>query len=72
MEVKMERDLFGSILFLPLQQKIGMDETLRFPWDQFLRSGHIDGSIQTAPKSSLLQSKKHELYLKPVPIWVLL
>lgn len=31
MEVKMERDLFGSILFLPLQQKIGMDETLRFP-----------------------------------------
>ena len=31
MEVKMERDLFGSILFLPLQQKIGTDETLRFP-----------------------------------------
>ena len=28
-----ERDLFGSILFLALQQKIGMSETL---WNQFL------------------------------------
>ena len=35
MEVKMERDLFGNILFLALQQKIDMDETLRFPLRPF-------------------------------------
>ena len=31
----MERDLFGNILFLALQQKIDMDKTLRFPLRPF-------------------------------------
>ena len=45
MEVKMERDLFGSILRLALQQKIDMGEMLKFPLTPVpLRLADIDGS----------------------------
>ena len=46
------------ILFLALQQKIDMDETLKFPLTPVLLClVHIDGSIQKTPKSSLLQEQ---------------
>ena len=55
MEVKMEHDLFGSILFLALQWKIDMGEILKFPLTPVpLCLAHIDGSIQET-KTSLLK-----------------
>ena len=53
--MKIERDLFGSILFLALQWKIDMVEMLKFPLTPApLCLPHIDGSMQRPPKSSLL------------------
>ena len=50
MEENMERDLFGSILFVALQPKIDMGETLRFPLTSTaLCLIHIDGSMQKTP-----------------------
>ena len=50
MEGNMERDLFGSILFVTLQPKIDMGETLRFPLTSTtLCLVHIDGSMQKTP-----------------------
>ena len=74
MEVKMERRLFESIWFLALQRKIDMSETLKFCLTPFQRCvAKIDGSIQqTHKKVYCLKSKKHELYLNPLPILVLL
>ena len=54
MEVKMEHDLFGSILFLALQWKIDMGELLKFPLTPVpLCLAHIDGSIQETKISML-------------------
>ena len=41
MEVKMKHDLFGSILFLALLQKIDMGNSLRVPFDT---SSSLSGS----------------------------
>ena len=50
MEMKMEHDLFGSILFLSLQWKIDMGEMLKFPLTPApLYLAHIDGPMQEAP-----------------------
>ena len=55
-EVKMERDLFRSILFLAFQRKIDTGEMLKFPLTPVpVCLGHIDGSMQKTPKSSLLK-----------------
>ena len=55
-EVKMEQDLFRSILFLPLQRKIDIGEMLKFPLTPVpLCLAHIDGSMQKTRKSSLLK-----------------
>ena len=46
MKVKIEHDLFGSILFLALQRKIDTDEMLKFPLiPVHLCLVHIDGSM---------------------------
>ena len=51
MEVKIERDLFGSILFLPLQRKIDIGERLHLPLTPIpLCLAHINGSMQKTPK----------------------
>ena len=55
----MERDLFGSILFLTLQREIDMGEMLNLPLiPVLLYLAHIDGSMQKTPKSSLLKVLK--------------
>ena len=46
MKVKIEYDLFGSILFLALQRKIDMGEMLKFPLTPVpLCLVYIDGSM---------------------------
>ena len=53
-EVKMERDLFGKILCLALQQKIDMSEVLKYPLTPVpLAFCHYDGSFRDTPKSKL-------------------
>ena len=55
----MERNLFGSMLFLALQWKIYICETLKFPLTPVpLCLAFIDGSMQKTPKSSLLNEQK--------------
>ena len=52
----MKRDLFGSILFLSLKQKIGMGEVLKYPLTQVpLYFANADGSMKKIPKAKLLQ-----------------
>ena len=52
----MERNLFGSILFLALQRKIDRGEMLKFSLTPVpLCLAHIDGSMQKTPKSSLFK-----------------
>ena len=54
-EVRMERDLFGSILFLALQCKIDMGEVLKYPLAPIpLSLCHVDGTLQKTQKSKLL------------------
>ena len=53
-EVKMERDLFGKILCLALQQKIDTSEVLKYPLTPVpLAICHYDGSFRDTPKSKL-------------------
>ena len=55
-EVKMERDLFGKILCLTLQQKKWMSEVLKYPLTPVpLAFCHYDGSFRDTPKSKLLK-----------------
>ena len=54
-EVRMERDLFGCILFLALQQKIDMGEVLKYPLTPVpLSLCHVDGTMQKTQKSALM------------------
>ena len=55
-EVRMERDLFGCILFLALQQKIDMGEVLKYPLTPIppLSLCHVDGSMLKTTKVALL------------------
>ena len=62
MEVKMEHDLFESILLLALQQKISMGETLQVTLTPVpLCLAHIDGSMLKTPKTLLI--KKQETWV---------
>ena len=55
-EVRMERDLFGSILFLALQRQIDMGEVLTYPLTPIpLSLCHIDGKMNKTPKSTLMK-----------------
>ena len=54
--VRMERDLFGSILFLALQRKIDMGEVLKYPLTPVpLSLCDIDGSMLSTCKAALLK-----------------
>ena len=54
-EVRMERDLFGSILFLTLQRKIDMGEVFKYPLPSIpLSLCHVDGTLQKTQKSKIL------------------
>ena len=54
-KVRMERDLFGSILFLALQGKIDMGEVLKYTWTLVPSSlCHVDGTLQKTQKPKLL------------------
>lgn len=69
MEMKIECDLFGSILFLSLQGKIDMGEALQFPVPLCL--AHNYGLQQKTPESSLLKEKETRVNIG-IPILVLL
>ena len=59
MEVKMEHDLFESILLLALQQKIGMGETLQVTLTPVpLCLAPIDGSMLKTPKTLLIKKQE--------------
>ena len=48
-------DLFDSVLCMSVQQKIGMAEVLRYPLTPAsLCLSHVDGSVNSTPKSNLL------------------
>ena len=54
-EATLIRDLFGSILCLSMQQKIDMAEVLKYPLTPVpLCLSHVDGSVNSTPKSNLL------------------
>ena len=54
-EATLTRNLFGSILCLSMQQKIDMAEVLKSPLTPVpLCLSHVDGSINSTPKSNLL------------------
>ena len=53
-EVRMERDLFGCILFLASLQKIDMGELLKYPLTPVpLSLCHVDGTMQKNSKISV-------------------
>ena len=53
------RDLFGSILFLSLKQRINMGEVWKYPLTQVpLSIVNVDGSMNKAHKAKLLQELK--------------
>ena len=54
-EASLIRDLFGSILCLSMQQKIDMAEVLKCLLTLVLLClSHVDGSVNSTPKSNLL------------------
>ena len=68
----MERDLFGSMLFLALQRKIDMGEALKFSLTPFLFVCPIlMDQCKNLPKVRCLKGKKHELHPKPVPVLII-
>ena len=53
-EATMIRDLFGSMLRLSMQQKVDMADVLKYPLTPVsLCLRHIDGSVNSNPKSNL-------------------
>ena len=55
-EVRMERDLFGSILYLALQRKIDMGEALTYPLTLApLSLCYIDSRMNKTPKTTLMK-----------------
>ena len=55
-EVKMERDLFGSILFIALQRKIDMGVVLRYPLTPTpLSLCHVDGAMHKTSEPLLMK-----------------
>ena len=69
-EVRMERDLFGSILFLALQRKIDMGEVLKYPLTPVpLSLCHIDGTMQKTQKSTLMtEIEKRTIMTDPMSV----
>ena len=56
-EVKMERDMVGRLLMLSLTSKIDMKLVFEYPLSPVpLVFGHIDGSINHTPKSTLIKA----------------
>ena len=52
----MERDLFGSILFIALRRKVDMGMVLQYPLTPIpLSLCHVDGSMNTTSNSLLRQ-----------------
>ena len=48
-------DLFGSILYISLQEKVDMAQMLKYPLTRVpLSLSHVDGTMLSTPKSALL------------------
>ena len=74
-QLTMERDLFGSILFIALQRKIDMGEILKYPLTPVPSSlCHIDGNMNKTPKAKLLDhlEKTTTVSRHPVTVHVLI
>ena len=65
-EATLIRDLFGSILCLSVQQKIDMSEVLKYPLTPVpLCLSHVDGSVNSYPKSNLLDHVDSQFVTAP-------
>ena len=61
-EVRMERDLFGSIFCLALKRKINKEEVLTYPLTAILRSlCHVDGKMSKTTKSTLWKNLRSQV-----------
>ena len=61
-EVKMEKNLFGKLLCLALQQKIDLKEILCYPLTPLPVSlCHFDGTLRSTPKSQLMKYLKIQI-----------
>ena len=58
----MERDLFGSILFMSLQHQIDVGELFKFPLTPVpLSLCHVDGSMLKTQKSKLMRELEQRI-----------
>ena len=58
------RDVFGSILFLSLKQRIGMGVVLKYPLTQvLLYFANVDESMKKHPKQNYCRNGGHVLHL---------
>ena len=63
--MRMERDLFGSVLYQALQRKINMEEVLTYPLKPIpLSLCHIDGKMSKTTKLTLTNVVKWSHTLK--------
>lgn len=57
----MQRDLFGLLLAVSLEQQIDIEKVLSYPLTPVpLSLCHLDGTISKTDKSALLKSIEHE------------
>ena len=60
--------LFGSILYHSLQQNIDMAKVLKYPLTTVpLSLSHVDGTMQTTPKATLMNHLESEVTSTPPP-----
>lgn len=59
--VQMQRDLFGQLLALSLEQKLDLDKILTYPLTPVPHACHIDGVICKTDKSVLLKMLEKEI-----------
>jgi hypothetical protein len=64
--VQMQRDLFGQLLSISLEQKLNIDKVLAYPLTPVpLALCHIDGMINKTDKSVLLKMLQKEIHSNP-------
>ena len=72
-EFRMERELFGSILFLALQRKIDVGEVLKYPLTPIpLSLCHVDGTLQKTQKSKLTDLEGFIVHTEPRTINIII
>ena len=65
-ELKMERNLFGKLLYMALERNMDLKEVLKYPLSPVPVSlCHFDGTIRNTPKSSLMKILKKTCIIDP-------